>query len=595
MSNEIKFDTQEWPRVVQVAAYIRVSTDEQTQKQWPEVQLGSIKKYLESMSNSDVVYELQEKHIYNETVDFKWVKWDTPIEKRPQMSKMFQDIKEHIAIYDQPPFDRLVVWKIDRAARKTLLLYQIVEELQKYDIYFVSVTEYFDVSTPFGKAILGILGAFAELEKTQIVQRTGQSKEISRKKWKVNQEVYWYKKDKFWYLELYELEAEIVRRIYQEFVIKNMSIREIRDSLESDKISIPRVATTEKSTNQHEEIVSAKAKVSDAYRRRDGTVRSILQNEVYIWMLYYGKSKTVRDKKTWTVKEVSIPKHEWKIADIKSSKIIDNDLFEAAQEKFWERIGKAKPRTDIYLLQWLIKCWCCAHKREKGMLNWRNKPWKWQGRRIYLCRAKDPAQYRPHERCTSLPLDGLELEKLVVYHVLRLLDADTYIKYLYENKSEFGVYTKQVKLDREKTQKRIDELKQKKMRITTLYKSWDISEEEYNKDKGSIIAELEKEVKALEWYNKKLESSTNMEAYALWLSEFQKQARANLGNNVSTSTHLKNLLNILIKQIIVDTRSVTPNDILPWIKVWDWVDRQIPHRIRIEMRLPQDFISNKLG
>lgn len=56
---------------------------------------------------------------------------------------------------------------------------------------------------------------------------------------------------------------------------------------------------------------------------------------------------------------------------------------------------------------------------------------------------------------------------------------------------------------------------------------------------------IEEEVKALEWYNKKLESSTNMEAYALWLSEFQKQARANLGNNVSTSAHLKNLLNIL--------------------------------------------------
>jgi Trp operon repressor len=70
-------------------------------------------------------------------------------------------------------------------------------------------------------------------------------------------------------LELYESEAEVVRRIYQDFVVKNMSIREIRDALEADRISIPRIATAHKSTNNQEEIKRAKSKVSDSYRWRE--------------------------------------------------------------------------------------------------------------------------------------------------------------------------------------------------------------------------------------------------------------------------------------------------------------------------------------
>lgn len=595
MGLDIELIPEHTQKVVQVAAYIRVSTNEQTQKQWPEVQLGSIKKHLESLSNEDVLYELQDKHIYNETEDFKWVKGDTPIEKRPRMSKMFQDIKEHIVIYDKPPFERLIVWKIDRAARKTLLLYQIVEELQKYDIHFVSVTEHFDISTPFGKAILWILWAFAELERTQISQRTWKSKEISRKKWKVIQEAYWYKKDKLGYLELYESEAEVVRKIYNNFVIKNMSIRAIRDELEADKIPIPRIATTHKSTNNEDEIKTAKSKVSDAYRWRDWTVRSILQNELYIGKIYYNKSKTTRNYKTWKDEVIHIPKHERLTADSVAPRILEDSIFYAAQERFGEKVWTAKWRNDMYLLQWLIKCGCCAHKRENRMLNWRNKPWKGKGRRIYLCAGKDTSKFRPHERCSSLPLDWEELEKLVVYHVTRLLDADTYIKYLYENKSDFGVYTKQIKLERDKVKNRIEKLKESKKRLNTLYKNQDIDDSEFRIESDKIVSELEKEWKSLVSMNQSLDSSTNIEAYALGLEEFQKNIKANITRNASTNLHLKTLLNILVKEIIVETRPVNEYDVLPWIKVWDGVDRQMPHRINIVLRLPQEFMSYKLS
>lgn len=229
------------------------------------------------------------------------------------------------------------------------------------------------------------------------------------------------------------------------------------------------------------------------------------------------------------------------------------------------------------------------------MLNWRNKPWKGKGRRIYLCAGKDTSKFRPHERCSSLPLDWEELEKLVVYHVTRLLDADTYIKYLYENKSDFGVYTKQIKLERDKVKNRIEKLKESKKRLNTLYKNQDIDDSEFRIESDKIVSELEKEWKSLVSMNQSLDSSTNIEAYALGLEEFQKNIKANIARNTSTNLHLKTLLNILVKEIIVETRPVNEYDVLPWIKVWDGVDRQMPYRINIVLRLPQEFMSYKLG
>ena len=89
-----------------------------------------------------------------------------------------------------------------------------------------------------------------------------------------------------------------MRRIYQDFVIRNLSIRAIRDGLEADRIPIPRIATANKSTNNQEEINLAKSKVSDVYRWRDGTVRSILQNELYIGKIYHTKTKPVKNRRT---------------------------------------------------------------------------------------------------------------------------------------------------------------------------------------------------------------------------------------------------------------------------------------------------------
>ncbi|MCI6265497.1 MAG: recombinase family protein, partial [Erysipelotrichaceae bacterium] len=60
--------------------------------------------------------------------------------------------------------------RISRSQRDTL--YLIEEVFNKYDVSFISMRENFDTSSPFGKAMIGVLSVFAQLERETILERT---------------------------------------------------------------------------------------------------------------------------------------------------------------------------------------------------------------------------------------------------------------------------------------------------------------------------------------------------------------------------------------------------------------------------------------
>jgi len=79
-------------------------------------------------------------------------------------------LKDALAILE--PGDTLAVWKLDRLSRSMLDLLNLVEDLEKRKINFVSLTESFDTRTPLGKLHLQVMGAFAEYERAMIRART---------------------------------------------------------------------------------------------------------------------------------------------------------------------------------------------------------------------------------------------------------------------------------------------------------------------------------------------------------------------------------------------------------------------------------------
>jgi DNA invertase Pin-like site-specific DNA recombinase len=84
--------------------------------------------------------------------------------RRPALDKMMEDARRH-------KFDVVVVWACDRLARSTKHLLQVLDELNGFGIQFLSQREAIDTEGPLGRAIIVIVSAIAELEKSMTTER----------------------------------------------------------------------------------------------------------------------------------------------------------------------------------------------------------------------------------------------------------------------------------------------------------------------------------------------------------------------------------------------------------------------------------------
>lgn len=68
--------------------------------------------------------------------------------------------------------DTLVVFRLDRLGRSLSDLLSIFQTLNDKKVFFISLSENIDTTTPQGKLLFSISGAFAEFERTIIQERT---------------------------------------------------------------------------------------------------------------------------------------------------------------------------------------------------------------------------------------------------------------------------------------------------------------------------------------------------------------------------------------------------------------------------------------
>jgi DNA invertase Pin-like site-specific DNA recombinase len=84
--------------------------------------------------------------------------------KRPGLDQLMRDAHRH-------EFDVVLVWACDRIARSTRHFLEVLDELNRLNIEFVSFREQIDTGGPLGRAIVVIIGAIAELERSLIIER----------------------------------------------------------------------------------------------------------------------------------------------------------------------------------------------------------------------------------------------------------------------------------------------------------------------------------------------------------------------------------------------------------------------------------------
>lgn len=137
-----------------VDLYIRVSTSEQAEEGY------SVAEQEERLRNYCAAYNYT-IHAVHIDPGFSGASLN-----RPGIKKVMDDV-EHGRC------KKVIVWKLDRLSRSqkdTLILLEDV--FLANDCHFISLLESFDTSTPFGRCIVGILAAFAQMERENIKMRT---------------------------------------------------------------------------------------------------------------------------------------------------------------------------------------------------------------------------------------------------------------------------------------------------------------------------------------------------------------------------------------------------------------------------------------
>ena len=77
---------------------------------------------------------------------------------RPEVNRMLHDVQSGTV-------DVVAIWALSRLTRSVADLYNILSVMNRHGADLYSHTESFDTSTPVGRAMIGILGVFAQMER----------------------------------------------------------------------------------------------------------------------------------------------------------------------------------------------------------------------------------------------------------------------------------------------------------------------------------------------------------------------------------------------------------------------------------------------
>lgn len=314
---------------IQAVMYARVSTEEQATEGY------SIK------AQKDLLNTYAEKH--NLTIISEYIdegKSGKSIDGRPQMIHLLEDAK-------QEKFEAVIVYKLDRLARKTRDSLEIVETLGSHGVQLISLSENIDTTTPHGKMFYTVLSSLAEMERDQIVGRVkmGMTQRAKEGKWNGGQCFGYDAKEKK--LVVNENEAKIVKEIF-DYADQGFGYKKIVGIL-----------------NQ-KGYITKRGNVFSI-----GTLKGILDNPVYIGKVRFNQYEN------WAEKRRSGKNNDAIIVDGEHEAIIPEDLWERVQQKRSARSYKAVQSDQPYILTKLIRCPQCGAGMVAGKSKGANKTYRY--------------------------------------------------------------------------------------------------------------------------------------------------------------------------------------------------------------------------
>lgn len=410
-----------------VAIYVRVSTTNQVEEGYS---IDEQKDKLEAYC------KIKDWSVYNVYTDGGFSGSNT---NRPAIEQLIKDAKKR-------KFDTVLVYKLDRLSRSQKdTLYLIEDIFIKNNIAFLSLQENFDTSTPFGKAMIGLLSVFAQLEREQIKERMqlgklGRAKAGKSMMWAKTSYGYDYNRETGT-VTINHAQSLAIKFMFESY-LSGRSITKLRDDL-NDKYP---------------------KQIPWNYR----AVRMILGNPVYcgynqfMGEIYKGNHEAIITKETYDKTQNELK--------IRQRTALENN--------------NPRPFQAKYILSGISQCGYCGAplKLLMGMV-------RKDGTRFirYECHQRHPRKtkgvtvYNNNEKCDSGFYEKDDLENYVLTEISKLQDDTGYLDKIFSGDNAATI-------DRDSYKKQIEELSKKLSRLNDLYIDDRITLEELQSKSAEFIS-----------------------------------------------------------------------------------------------------------
>lgn len=469
---------------MKVVIYVRVSTQEQAKEGYSiNEQIERLKKYAELMGWT--VVEIFVDGGYSGGNIY-----------RPALQDMIRFVKtENI--------DKVLVYKLDRLSRSQKdTLFLIEDVFLKNNTDFISLNENFDTATPFGRAMIGILAVFSQLEREQIKERMTMGREARAKEgyYSGNGTIiigYDYIDSE---LIVNDYESMLVNEVFNQFV-NGTPIKTIASNLNKKGL-----------THKHGEW-------------NDMSIKRMLRNRHYIGEVKFDK--------------------KWYVG--KQTPIIPNDVFNKAQETLKYRQDNAhkfnnKHKSYLSGFIWCAQCGARYHHH-----HWKAKSDTTRAAN-YSCysRTKKLTKMIKDPNCRNKIYQVDELENIIFSEILKLDNAPNRIDSIRNSKKKPNNEEK-IGLIKAETK----ELSNQISKLMDLYSVSGITMEDVDKKIEPLAIKRTKLVKELERLTAKEEVGlTNDEIFdvvAVFKEALKEESLDDARLAIST----------LIKRIDIDNDNVT--------------------------------------
>ena len=344
-----------------IAIYSRVSTGMQVKEGTSldnQVELCTKKAYELGFKYSDINC-YKEEGFTGEDID------------RPALNNLRQDAVDR-------KITHVIVTDPDRLSRNMIDKLIICNEFEKYNIQLVFVdAEY--TNTPEGQLFFNMRSAIAQYELSLIRKRTSRGRlNASVKQQKVMPMgivAFGYKWEECKLIVIPE-EAKYVKLIYQWYIFDSLTMREIGEKLYAHGV----MPKSQKSTHWGASSISR-----------------ILSSETYVGRFYYNKKKSKKlkgqktesgnPKMTYEIRD----KSEWVLVEVPA--IIDDGIFQMAQEKKKRNLTNSGNVKTDYLLRSMIRCGDCGRRWDSTSYSGNLKDGEKKKYRIYRCGNTFPKKY----------------------------------------------------------------------------------------------------------------------------------------------------------------------------------------------------------